>query len=172
MSQAPTDDPVLTLLNELVERDDQNKEVVGRLEKSLGEVRRGQAQSEVMLRELKNEFQRQDQQLQTFDQRISGNYRGMSAQLELFAEELRENNRYIGNLEAAVVKLNRTSQMLHGRLIEESDIVGERLTGLEGSEAKLDQRVGTAEQGIRALEKRVAESEPPSVENVEAARGG
>jgi chromosome segregation ATPase len=167
----PTDDPVLKLLKELVARDDQTKETLGEFEKSLTDVKGSLARSEVQLRELRTEFQRQDQQLQAYDQRISGNYRGISAHLEVFGEEIRNTNRFIGNLEQAVVKLNRTSQVLHGRLIEESDIVGGRLGTLEADAAGLDTRVGAAEQGIRALERRVADALPsPGIG--EAAGGG
>ena len=82
--------------------------------------------------------------------------------LDLAGDELRQNNRYISNLEVAFVKLDSTSKMLHGRLIEESNIVGGRLKDLETGVLGLDDRLGIAEQGMKALERRLADADPPS----------
>lgn len=167
-------DPVERLLRRLVEQDDLRREIeeeralaVARVEAALTEMKAEQVRTTGAIREVRNELSRQDTQMRAFDERIGGNYRGIASRLDDLDEDLKSGNRLIGNLETAVVDLTRASRMLHGRMIEESDIVGARIkkseTGLELTQAEvgtLDKRLGSAEASVRALEKRFVSQDP------------
>ena len=169
-------DPVLNLLRELRDRDVARDKLYEQWETERRQAdernRAHQAKIELAVRELKTEMQRQDGQIQGLDRRISGNYIGISEQLNLLHDDNTAHREALGNIETATVELSKSSQVLHGRWIEESSHMRGRVTTIEDSVAGVDQRMVKLEQAARALEKRVAEQEPPSVESVEAASGG
>jgi hypothetical protein len=172
--------PVERLLARLVERDEEREvreenrdQVLKRIESTLAELKGEVTRTKNDLRDITTELRRQDSQLQLFDGRIHGNYVGIASRLDAVDEDLKHGNAVIGNVEVAVVDLTRATRTLHGRMIEESNIVGgrlkkseERLNVAEREIGALDQRVGQAESSVRALEGRVASSDPTSVESV------
>lgn len=127
---------------------------------------------ETSLRELRGELGRQDQQMNGLALRISGNYTGIAERQDMVDQDLRQMMGLLGNVEIATVELSRSTRTLHGRMIEESDLRGVRVKGVEEAVVELDHRVDTLEHSARAIEKRLAAEEQPAIESVEAASGG
>ncbi|HEX9641816.1 MAG TPA: hypothetical protein VGB13_10950 [Candidatus Krumholzibacteria bacterium] len=169
-------DPLLTLLRELrdqgIERDKREEQRSTEHKQSEIDRKSFQGRMEAALRELRSDLVRQDQQMSSLALRISGNYTGIAERLDMVDQDLRQMFGLMGNVEIAVVELSKSSRMLHGRMIEESSVTRAQVTLTEAALAELDHRVDAVEHSARALEKRLADQEPPSVESVEAASGG
>lgn len=191
----PTDSPIYKLLTELVERDEARHEALELLRKEVREfvveiraereeqtaamaelrtmlrdTKSSQLRQEVTEREVRNELLRQDQQLQGFDRRISGNYMGVSAQLDVIGEEMRAQGVLLGNMERAVVESSRDMRVLHGRFIELSGDARERLDKLERTVPEVVGRVQRLE-GARVSSEEISVGTLPGGV-LEAAGGG
>ena len=127
----PTDSPTEKLLQQLVDARDEDRQALGALTDSvrelkplLGIVRSSQTRGEETLLEIRSELQRQDQQIQNLERRISGNYMGVSAQYDVLSQELSGIKEFLTNIERAVVEISRDWKTLHGRFIEEKKRTG------------------------------------------------
>jgi len=166
----PSDSPIFTLLTELVARDEARQAMLEairekmlefmeeqstamvELRSMLRDAKSSQLRQEVMEREVRNELLRQDQQLQGFDRRISGNYMGVSAQLDVIGEEMREQRASIGNMERAVVESSKDMKRLQGRFIELSGDSRERFGKLERALPALSERLQQIESSRQVSE--------------------
>lgn len=197
MSQdTPRTSPIEALLTQLVERDEARSEAIdglrGEVEKFMGEIREAREEirdamaelrsiqrdmkssllrQEATAREIRNELLRQDQQIQGFDRRISGNYMGVSAQLDVISEEMRETRALLGNMERAVVESSKDMRVLHGRFIELSGGTRERLGVLELAVTELAARIEKFE-GTRVSSEEIIGVGQTTGGVLEAAGGG
>lgn len=157
-----SNDPVLQYLKELLRRDTERAEALAALAQVVGKLEADQRgfidRTQKDFTEVKGELQRQDGQITALDARIGGNYRGQAAQIELVLGEMRVHGERLTNMERAIVENNGDTQTLHGRLIENSDMLGER--------------VRRTEQVMAGIVRRVDELLPSTIESVEAARSG
>jgi len=163
MTPTPESDPAtLQLLREFLRRDAERTEALAELKEAIAEIRAEQRRfidcTQKDFTEVKGELQRQDGQITALDARIAGNYRGQAAQIELVLSELRVHGERLANMERAMVENSRDTHTLQGRLIESSDLFG--------------QRVLRTEKVVDALVQRVDELLPSTIENVEAASSG
>lgn len=147
-----SDDPVLRLLRELLRREEARAEDLKvvraslvKLETEASEQRFFRERTKKDIEEVKGAFERQDGQLIALDQRISGNYRGQSAQNDLVLGELKGFSERLGNIERAIVENHRDTMVLQGKVIEEGDRLGFRAAQYEG----VIQSLATATREVR-----------------------